>query len=206
MNRYILAATALVAGLAGRTAGAQSAAITNTDDSPKIIYACYIPNTGTTYRIKETDLRQTCANNGHVMFSWNQQGVAGPVGPQGPIGLVGPQGPQGPQGIAGPAGPKGDTGPAGPQGPAGGIDWSTLYSNTQSFQIEAKLWDTTQSVSCPTGKRLLSGGFGLTTEPTSGAYVISAGPSMQSNSYSATVRNQNSDGKAVTLWLEINCI
>ena len=206
MYRYILATTVLVAGFASRTVGAQSAAITNTDDSPKILYACYIPNTGTTYRIKETDLKQTCTNNAHVVFSWNQQGVAGPVGPQGPTGAAGPQGPQGAQGIAGPVGPKGDAGPAGPQGAAGGIDWSTLYSNSQSFQIEAKLWDTSRSVSCPTGKRLLSGGFGLTTEPTSAAYVISASPSVQSNSYSVTVRNQNSDGKAVTLMLDINCI
>lgn len=206
MYRYIIATAILVAGLAGRTAGAQSAAISNTDDSPKILYACYIPNTGTTYRIKETDLKQTCTNTSHVMFSWNQQGVAGPVGPQGPIGLVGPQGPQGPQGVAGPVGPKGDAGPAGPQGPAGGIDWSTLSSTVQTFQIEPRYWDMSRSIKCPDGKRLLSGGFDLETDEMSEARVMSASPSMDTNSYWATVRNHNSDGKAVTLWLRINCI
>jgi len=207
MYRYLLPTFVLVASLAGRAAVAQSAAITNTDDSPKILYACYIPNTGTTYRIKEADLKQTCANNAHLMFSWNQQGVAGPVGPQGPIGLVGPQGPQGPQGPAGPAGPKGDAGPAGPQGPAGGIDWSSLYSTAQSFSIPARVWDSSRSLSCPTGKRVLSGRFGLSNnDPDSKAYVVGAGPSMSSNSFSATVRNHNTDGTAATLWLEINCI
>ena len=86
------------------------------------IYACYIPATGTVYRIKEPGLRDNCTSPQHVQFSFNQQGPTGPAGPQGPAGPTGPQGPAGPAGATGatgPAGPQGETGPAGPQGPAG---------------------------------------------------------------------------------------
>ncbi|HEU0301490.1 MAG TPA: tail fiber domain-containing protein [Longimicrobium sp.] len=81
-----------------------------------VIYACYVPSTGTVYRIKEPGIRQSCQTANHVEFSWNEEGPAGPAGPQ---GATGPQGPAGPQGETGPAGPQGETGPAGPQGETG---------------------------------------------------------------------------------------
>ncbi len=37
--------------------------------SPAVYYACYVPLTGTVYRIKETNLKQACTT-GHVEFSW----------------------------------------------------------------------------------------------------------------------------------------
>lgn len=106
------------------------------------IHACYVPSTGTVYRIKGAGLANDCQGpkagpNQHVYFSWNGQGIAGPQGPAGAQGEAGPQGatgPQGPKGDAGPAGPpgppglqggmgpqgaKGDAGPAGPPGPPG---------------------------------------------------------------------------------------
>ena len=67
---------------------------------PKVFYACYIPTSGVTYRIKEVDIKQTCASD-HIMFSWTDGGVAGPQGPKGDPGPQGPPGPQGDPGVSG---------------------------------------------------------------------------------------------------------
>lgn len=84
-----------------------------------LLTACYVPSTGTVYRIREANLPQSCLAAGHVEFSWNAQGTPGPAGPQGPTGAPGPQGPPGADGAPGPEGPAGPPGPEGPQGPAG---------------------------------------------------------------------------------------
>jgi len=83
------------------------------------IYACYVPATGTVYRIRSTGLGDSCKSNQHVEFSWNETGPQGPAGPTGPQGPAGPTGATGPQGPAGPAGATGATGPQGPAGPQG---------------------------------------------------------------------------------------
>jgi hypothetical protein len=88
---------------------------------PKILYACYVPLTGTVYRIKEVDVRQTCASPSHREFSWNETGPEGPPGPAGPPGATGVMGPPGTQGPQGPAGPDGPPGPAGATGPKGAM-------------------------------------------------------------------------------------
>lgn len=100
---------------------AQSAPVPAVVD-PNIIYACYIPTSGTTYRIKTSDTREVCASTSHVMFFFNQ---TGPQGPQGPAGPAGPVGPAGPTGATGPQGPAGPTGPQGPAGTGG--EGSTAY-------------------------------------------------------------------------------
>ncbi|HEV3485533.1 MAG TPA: hypothetical protein VG106_09000, partial [Vicinamibacterales bacterium] len=73
------ASTAVLAvalsALSGTPARAQEAEPATT---PKLLYACYVPASGTTYRIKEADTKQECASERHVMFSWNE------IGPQGP--------------------------------------------------------------------------------------------------------------------------
>lgn len=38
--------------------------------SPKVFYACYVPASGTVYRIREADTKQQCASERHVEFSW----------------------------------------------------------------------------------------------------------------------------------------
>jgi hypothetical protein len=83
--------------------------------APVLIYACYVPQSGTVYRIREADTRENCASDQHVEFFWNEQGPEGPPGPPGP------------QGPAGPAGAQGPAGPPGPQGPAGTSAQSTVY-------------------------------------------------------------------------------
>lgn len=67
---------------------------------PKVFYACYIPSSGVTYRIKEVDIKQTCAAD-HVMFSWTDGGTPGPQGPKGDPGPQGVPGPQGDPGVSG---------------------------------------------------------------------------------------------------------
>jgi hypothetical protein len=93
-----------------------------------IIHACYVPLTGTVYRIKSPGAPMDCTqpkgkNNGggsqdHIAFTFNQRGNVGPAGPMGPAG---PQGEVGPMGPAGPAGPQGEVGPMGPAGPQGEV-------------------------------------------------------------------------------------
>lgn len=92
-----------IAALAGLTAPAAAQA-------PALIYACYVPVSGTVYRIKETDVKEACSSSKHIEFSWNEQGPEGPQGPQGIQGI---------QGVAGPAGATGADGAPGAPGAAG---------------------------------------------------------------------------------------
>ena len=102
------------------------------------------------------------------------QGDPGAAGPQGDPGSAGPQGDPGSAGPAGPQGQQGDTGsagPVGPQGPRGvcscedddyalgGI--STGYEVVTQGPAALELprgGDYTIAVSCPFGKRVISGG------------------------------------------------
>jgi len=102
-------AVILTAVIPVRTAAAQS-------PPPVIFWACYVPASGTAYRIKTVDTREKCAAANHVEFFWNQ---VGPQGPQGPQGLQGPQGTQGAQGAQGIQGVPGATGAPGAAGAAG---------------------------------------------------------------------------------------
>lgn len=104
--------------------------------APDVISACYVPTSGTIYRVEEPNLRADCTSKHHIAFQWNAQGPIGATGLQGPAGptgatgsqgLIGQTGPAGPQGTPGVAGSKGDQGAAGPAGPQGipGTDGAT---------------------------------------------------------------------------------
>ena len=54
----------------GLSALAAPAAVRAQSTTPKVFYACYVPSSGTTYRIKEVDLKQECTKSSHVQFSW----------------------------------------------------------------------------------------------------------------------------------------
>ena len=56
-----------------------------------LIYACYVPTSCSVYRIEAAGTPSTCTNTSHVQFSWNMQGIQGPVGPQREAGPVGPE-------------------------------------------------------------------------------------------------------------------
>jgi hypothetical protein len=78
MNRTRLAIVGALALLsAANPARAQEPA------APTVLWACYVPLTGTVYRIAPegiSGLRTDCSSTSHVKFSWNQQGPAGPAG------------------------------------------------------------------------------------------------------------------------------
>src|SRR3712207_948691 len=115
--------------------GAPNAVAAQTSPTDAKVYrACYVPTTGTVYRIGDTGQPSGCAKTTHVEFAWNNTGPQGPpgekgaqgekgdkgdAGPAGPAGAQGPAGPVGPQGEIGPAGPAGVAGPAGPKGDVG---------------------------------------------------------------------------------------
>ena len=67
MSRITLSLAAAALGL---VAFAAPTALRAQATTPKVFYACYVPSSGTTYRIKETDLKQTCSKSTHVQFSW----------------------------------------------------------------------------------------------------------------------------------------
>jgi hypothetical protein len=107
---------------------------------PTVLYGCYVPNSGTAYRIKADGLPTECRSKNHVQFTWSLQG---PPGPQGPVG------PAGPQGVAGPS------------GPLSGRVLVTAQGTAPSNSIG------TASATCPAGKKVLGGGFtGLTGNTT----------------------------------------
>lgn len=143
----LLVSTVAGSALMSGPAHAQSAA--NAPAAPRVLYACYVPNSGTVYRIREVDVRETCAAPTHIEFSWNEQG---------------PEGPQGPPGPAGPTGPAGATGPAGPAGPAG---VATILQAQADFGARGGGTNVTLGVS---GANLVSRAVA-----TGGAYLVLAG-------------------------------
>jgi hypothetical protein len=138
----ILAAGAAGACLAPPTASAQEApprpAAESVESSTHLLYACYVPASGTVYRIRGEGLRESCSSQDHVEFSWNAEGPPGPEGPQGPAG---PEGTQGPEGPAGQDGVSGRQVVVGPQ-------LSLSHGATG-----------TESVACSSGALPLGGGF-----------------------------------------------
>ncbi len=130
----IRAALAMViAGVVAVPAGAQGAPSVPAD--PNIIYSCYVPTSGTVYRIRTPDTRPDCGSPKHIMFFYNQTGPEGPQGPQGIQGVAGPTGTTGSTGATGPQGLQGVPGPTGPQGlvgPAGTATGGDVYESSNT--------------------------------------------------------------------------
>ncbi|HEX6630348.1 MAG TPA: hypothetical protein VF048_04620 [Gemmatimonadaceae bacterium] len=97
-----------------------------------VLYGCYVPNSGTVYRIKGAGLPDECRSPQHVQFTWSLQG---PVGPQGPAG------PQGAEGA---------------QGPAGGLSGHQVV--TSRINSPPGVW-IGHAVDCPAGKLVIGGGY-----------------------------------------------
>lgn len=74
--------------LTSSAAQAQTQATSTASITDGVIYACYVPKTGTVYRINVSGSPTKCAAN-HVSFSWNITGPEGPEGPAAPAGVVG---------------------------------------------------------------------------------------------------------------------
>ena len=154
----LLGLTILGATVASRQAKAELNGMSLLPGDPEVIYACYMPNSGTLYRIKAEDPTETCKSQSHIAIQWEVEGPTGPQGPQGPMGPQGPAGPAGPVGPAGPQGPQGPVGPAGAQGPAGPAGASGY--EVVSVMEENGFFETDETViaQCPAGKKVLGGG------------------------------------------------
>jgi hypothetical protein len=154
----LVALTILGATMASRQAKAALSGLSLLPGDPEVIYACYVPNSGTLYRIKAEDPAETCKAASHIEIQWEVEGPEGAQGPQGPMGPQGPAGPAGPIGPAGPQGPQGPAGPAGAQGPAGPAGASGYEVVSVSVENGFFVTDEIVIAQCPAGKKVLGGG------------------------------------------------
>jgi hypothetical protein len=137
MQRNILSLTALSLAAAGAFFAPQSAAAhTGTPDpvTPGTLYACYVPGSGTVYRIKFDGGKQACTSAQHIEFSWNAQGIQGVQGIQGIQGDKGDTGATGATGAVGATGPAGPAGPKGDKGDAGTFSTSGYHADLMCVQ------------------------------------------------------------------------
>jgi hypothetical protein len=102
-------------------------------DAQSVLYGCYVPSSGTVYRIKGLGLPDACRSQQHVQFTWSLQGPAGPQG------QTGPQGAQG------------------PQGPAGGLSGHQVVTSTINVAPGSVLLG--HAADCPAGKLVTGGGY-----------------------------------------------
>ena len=119
----VLAGAVVMVGLAMEGAQAQQGTqeVRQAAAAGEEITACYVPATGTLYRVGATGTPADCMDASHVKVTWSVVGPQGPAGPQGPLGAQGPQGVPGGAGPAGPQGPQGNPGPEGPAGTDGAV-------------------------------------------------------------------------------------
>ena len=134
MRRLVSVAWSLGAGVA------LLSLTTTTASAQATLTGCYVPNSGTVYRIKAPDLPGACHSKNHVEFTWSLQG---------------------PQGVQGPAGP---TGPQGPAGPAGGLAVSAIKVVTAFTAPIPAGGKGSVAVDCPAGT-IATGGGGRSTSP-----------------------------------------
>ena len=135
------------------------------------------------------------------------QGPAGPAGPTGPAGPAGPQGLVGPSGPAGPAGPQGPVGQSGPQGPIGpqgatgavgpqgpaGIGGLELVSATVTSPGQVTSLNLLLArATCPTGKRVIAGGFNLVSVFARQLTVLTSFPDVDTDSWVVEFQNKTS--------------
>jgi hypothetical protein len=154
-----------VGGAAVVVCGAAGLAYAAIPGSDQVINGCYAKNSGA-LRVIDAEAGKTCLSS-ELPLSWNQIGPTGPRGLKGDKGDAGPQGLPGEKGDPGAQGEKGEAGPPGPPGPAGpsGISGYEIVSNDVILNF---LQVRRNSVSCPSGKRVLGGGYYSWNDNTSG--------------------------------------
>jgi hypothetical protein len=77
LKRFMLIAAPPFLGLAAATVLLSAPAAAQSGPE---FHACYVPGSGTVYRIKEPGLRQECSSPNHVAFSWKPEGEPGTDG------------------------------------------------------------------------------------------------------------------------------
>jgi hypothetical protein len=116
------------------------------------------------------------------------KGDRGPQGPKGDPGIQGPKGDQGLQGVQGIQGYPGSKGPKGDPGTPGVSGLETVYGASKSIAVGAVV---SVSVTCPAGKKLVSGGPDTNGLPH--LLIIYSVPGSDTT-WSVTARNVGSDG------------
>jgi hypothetical protein len=126
-----------VAGLASLAVVVVAVVQAAIPDASGVIHACYRANGN----LRLVD-KSNCTS-GETALTWNQ------TGPQGPAGGFGPQGAPGPAGTPGPQGQPGTPGP-------GGIASYEIINTHETLPLNGSIEVT---ASCPTGKRVIGGGY-----------------------------------------------
>jgi hypothetical protein len=128
--------------------------LATTNSASSAIFGCVNNTTG---GIRIVSAKTGCLQTEHKI-SWNN---GGPVGPQGPKGAQGPKGSQGPQG------------PKGAQGPSGVATIQIKKSQSVSL-LPTKSGSAV--VVCPSGMKLIGGGFQASPNTTAFFSVTENGP------------------------------
>jgi hypothetical protein len=123
---------------------------------------------------------------------------AGPAGPAGPIGPKGDKGDRGLQGLQGEKGEKGDQGIPGPQG-SPGVSGHQLVTGPAVDVADGASVQT--SVTCPAGKRVMGGGYGVTSSA-----GITTNRSAPNSTTSWFVRVTNNSGASRTINAQAICV
>ncbi|MBA3331753.1 MAG: hypothetical protein H0T39_12955 [Actinobacteria bacterium] len=113
------------------------------------------------------------------------QGLRGAPGATGATGATGAIGSIGPTGPAGPAGPAGAAGPTGSAGPAGGFNLSKIVLVQGPTTPAPPNASTTALATCPTGAKVISGGFFAGTQ----SEIFLSAYTTDGNSWGAVVFN-----------------
>ncbi len=167
-----------------------------------VITGCY-SKAGGTLRVIDPSL--TSCKSSETTLTWNVQGPPGATGATGATGPAGPEGPAGPAGATGPAGPAGPEGPQGPTGPAGttvsGYEVLTGWISVPNFLFHR----FTQSVRCPTGKKVLGGGVSFDIANANGVQLVDSAPMDFGAGWAATAFGTNDPAQAWTMYVWAIC-
>jgi hypothetical protein len=156
-NKHITRRTAVVtavgsAVLIGGGSVAWSAVAPTIPGPDGVIHSCYnaTGNPVGSLRVIDPSTGASCSKNEKAL-NFNQ---TGPRGPQGVQGLPGADGVDGTDGVDGIDGTDGQAGPTGATGPAG----ASGLSGYQVVSADGALGQHQVDVTCPAGKRAISGG------------------------------------------------
>ncbi len=175
--------------------------------APTMITTCWVPASGTLYRIDPAGLiaglPKNCLTPIHQQLSWNQQGLAGPQGIKGDKGDKGDTGPVGATGSQGMPGPQGLQGPQGTQGLAGApgsVDLSKFYRRTYTMSVGTTS-TSSHTVACDGGHTVISGGVSTSF----GDMKVRESYQWDNNRWLAAVRNDHAfEGGQMTI--HVTCL
>ena len=157
------------------------------------LHACYVPASGTMYRIKAANSPAACVDPAHVAFSFNAKGPAGEAGAAGPAGPAGPPGAAGAQG------------PAGPEGPAGPAATNVMEHLEEQLAVPGNNARAEKTLNCPSGMKPTAGGWDM---PNAFVFVITSRPQgaggegvPEVNGWRFQLENRDANSITVSLWI-----